>query len=130
MSFQEGLTPQVVTGETIRQTCVRLGIQWKRAKHWITSPDEGYTRKNRCDRLIALAQVHPDWALGFGDEVWWSRVAQPAAHAWQEPEQPVRLVEQTAPPDDPDPKALAWYGLLIRPPDQAEQVWRRFVQGR
>lgn len=45
VSFQEGLTPQLVTGETIRQTCVRLGIQWKRAKHWITSPDVGSTRK-------------------------------------------------------------------------------------
>ena len=45
ISFQEGLTPHLVTGETIRQTCVRLGIQWKRAKHWITSPDPGYTRK-------------------------------------------------------------------------------------
>ncbi len=45
VSFQEGLTPRLVTGETIRQTCVRLGIQWKRAKHWITSPDLGYTRK-------------------------------------------------------------------------------------
>lgn len=45
VSFQEGLTSHLVTGETIRQTCVRLGIQWKRAKHWITSPDVGYTRK-------------------------------------------------------------------------------------
>jgi transposase len=45
VSFQEGLTPHLVTGETIRQTCVRLGLQWKRAKHWITSPDVGYSRK-------------------------------------------------------------------------------------
>ncbi len=45
VSLQEGLTPQLVTGETMRQTCVRLGIQWKRAKHWIPSPDVGYTRK-------------------------------------------------------------------------------------
>lgn len=45
VSFQQGLTVRQVTGETIRQTCARLGIQWKRAKHWITSPDVGYTRK-------------------------------------------------------------------------------------
>ena len=45
VSFQEGFTPRLVTGETIRQTCQRLDIQWKRAKHWITSPDLGYTRK-------------------------------------------------------------------------------------
>jgi len=33
--------------------------------------------------------------LGFEDETWWSRLAQPALHAWVEPDQPVRLVEQT-----------------------------------
>jgi len=80
--------------------------------------------------LIALAEAHPDWALGFGDEVWWSRVALPAAHAWQEPAQPVRLVEQEVSADDPDPKALACYGLLVRQAGAAEQVWLRFVQGR
>jgi hypothetical protein len=26
-------------------TVLRLGIGWKRAKHWITSPDPGYVRK-------------------------------------------------------------------------------------
>ena len=89
-----------------------------------------YAQKNQRDRLIALAQRHPDWVVGFGDEVWWSRVARPTAHAWQEPEHPVRLVEQTVSPDDPDPKALACYGLLIRQRDEAEQVWLRFVEGR
>lgn len=87
-------------------------------------------QKNQRDRLIALAEAHPDYALGFGDEVWWSRVAQPAARAWQEPEQPVRLIEQEVSADDPDPKALACYGLLVRQRDAAEQVWLRFVQGR
>jgi transposase len=45
VSFAQGLTPHLVTGETIRQTLQRLGIGWKRAKHWITSPDPGYARK-------------------------------------------------------------------------------------
>jgi hypothetical protein len=89
-----------------------------------------HAKKNQRDRLIALAQQHPTWALSFGDEVWWSRVAQPTAHAWQETAQPVRLVEQTVPPDDPDPKALACYGLLVRRGQEPEQVWLRFVQGR
>jgi hypothetical protein len=89
-----------------------------------------HAQKNQRDRLIALAKSHPDWALGFGDEVWWSRVAQPTAHAWQEPEQPVRLVEQTVAPDDPDPKALACYGLLVRRGEAPEEVWLRFVKGR
>lgn len=52
------------------------------------------------------------------------------AHAWQEPEQPVRLVEQTVTADDPDPKALACYGLLVRRGAAPEEVWLRFVEGR
>jgi hypothetical protein len=34
-----------VTGETIRQALRRLGVGWKRAKAWITSPDPAYLRK-------------------------------------------------------------------------------------
>jgi hypothetical protein len=86
--------------------------------------------KRRRDRLIALAQAHPDWALGFADEVWWSRLAQPHLHAWAEAEQPLRLVEQTVAKDDPDPKALACYGLLVHGAQQDGAVWLRFVAGR
>jgi len=32
--------------------------------------------------LIALAFGHPDWVLGFEDEVWWSRYAQPNLQTW------------------------------------------------
>jgi transposase len=42
-----GLTPQLVSDETIRTALRRLGINWKRAKHWITSPDPAYGRKKR-----------------------------------------------------------------------------------
>ena len=42
----EGLTATRVTGETIRATLVRLGIRWRRAKHWITSPDPAYAPKS------------------------------------------------------------------------------------
>ena len=45
VSFAHGLTDHLVTGEAIRQTLLRLGIGWKRAKHWITSPDPAYARK-------------------------------------------------------------------------------------
>jgi transposase len=45
VSFAQGLTATRVSGETIRATLQRLGIGWKRAKHWITSPDPGYARK-------------------------------------------------------------------------------------
>jgi len=75
--------------------------------------------------------VHPSWALGFGNAVWWSRRAQPNQHAWTEAAAQDKLQELTPPPDDPDPKALACYGLLRRPaPQQTEQMWFRFVAGR
>jgi transposase len=45
VSFAAGLTAERVTGETIRATLARLGVGWRRAKHWITSPDPEYARK-------------------------------------------------------------------------------------
>lgn len=45
VSFEKGLTPSRVSGETIRATLARLGIRWQRAKHWINSPDPQYARK-------------------------------------------------------------------------------------
>jgi transposase len=45
VSFEQGLTPARVSGETIRATLVRLGVHWQRAKRWITSPDPEYARK-------------------------------------------------------------------------------------
>jgi transposase len=86
------------------------------------------------DRLIRLAATYPDWALGFADEVWWSRIAQPRLSSWADDGFPLRLVEQTVAHSDPDPKAFACYGLLVRQRDDAgqreEQMWLRFVDGR
>ena len=45
VSFAEGITPVRVSDETIRMALLRLGVRWKRAKHWITSPDPAYARK-------------------------------------------------------------------------------------
>jgi transposase len=90
--------------------------------------------KSARDRLIRLVATHPTWVLGFEDEVWWSRLAQPALHSWAEADQPLRLVEQVIAKDDPDPKALACYGLLLRGVAPTggweEQAWLRFVAGR
>jgi len=84
--------------------------------------------------LIRLAATHPTWALGFQDEVWWSRLAHPTLRSWTEPNQPLRLVEQTVAKKDPDPKALACYGLLVRWAEPQEnwheEAWLRFVDGR
>lgn len=64
--------------------------------------------------------------LGFQDEVWWSRLARPALHAWADDE-PLRLHEVAPGPDDADPKALACYGLLR---GDTGGMMLRFVDGR
>ena len=42
----EGITATRVSGETVRATLARLGLRWRRAKTWITSPDPAYAQKN------------------------------------------------------------------------------------
>jgi hypothetical protein len=89
------------------------------------------SKKNRRAQLIPRANTRPTWARGLGDAVWWSRLAQPHPHGWTEPEATRKLQERTRPTDDAEPKALACYGLRVRPgPQQAAQMWRRFVAGR
>jgi hypothetical protein len=82
---------------------------------------------------MRLAQAHPDWALGFEDEVWWSRLAQPSLHTWAAADAPLRLLELTRLPGDHAPKALACYGVLVRRPGRPkapERMLLRFVEGR
>jgi transposase len=43
----QGWTPRVLSLDTIRLAIQRLGVSWKRAKHWITSPDPAYARKKK-----------------------------------------------------------------------------------
>src|SRR5205823_14836208 len=45
VAYEQKLTARLVSDETIRRALVRLGANWKRAKHWITSPDPHYVRK-------------------------------------------------------------------------------------
>lgn len=64
--------------------------------------------------------------VGFADECWGSRLAQPGLHAWAGDE-PLRLHERSRPAGDTDPKALACYGLLRADTDE---MLLRFVAGR
>jgi DDE superfamily endonuclease len=73
-----------------------------------------------------MAAHHPDIALGFEDEAWWSREAQPQRHAWGD-DKPVRLGEKTGPAKDPEGKAVACDGLYG---PTATQMLLRFVLGR
>jgi hypothetical protein len=73
-----------------------------------------------------LARGRPRWAFGFQDEVWFSRLAQPALHAWTSG-RPLRLGLQAAGRDDPEAEALAGYGLWL---PERERMLLRFVAGR
>jgi transposase len=42
---ERGLTAARVSDETVRRALAAMGTNWKRAKHWITSPDPQYVRK-------------------------------------------------------------------------------------
>ena len=45
--FEKGWTQRRLSGEAIRQTLKRLGVGWKRAKHWLVSPDPEYAAKKK-----------------------------------------------------------------------------------
>jgi transposase len=100
--------------------------------HQPRSPIPG--KKNARDRLISWCSQQPGWAIGFLDEVWWSRFALPALNAWQDKDEPVHLVEQVWQKHDPDPKAFACYGVLWQEGSVTEPIRRqmslRFVDGR
>jgi transposase len=125
--FEQGITPRRLTGEAVRVNLERLGINWKRARSWMTSPDPRYAvKKARRDRLISLAEKHPDWVLGFEDEVWWSRLAQPRMHAWTDGP-PMKVHVLKADDNDPDPDAICCYGMLR---NDTGRVMLRFVEDR
>jgi transposase len=45
VSFTQGITPRLVSDDCVRVALKRMKVSWKRAKHWITSPDPEYMRK-------------------------------------------------------------------------------------
>jgi hypothetical protein len=69
--------------------------------------------------------------VGFEDETWWSRLVQPNLYSWVEGKESLRLIEQSVAKDDPDSKAMACYGLLVRDGlSSQDETWLRFVDGR
>jgi hypothetical protein len=93
----------------------------------MTSPDPRYAEKKaRRDRFIRLAGRHPEWVVGFLDEVWWSRIARPTLQAWSAGD-PLKMHVLSRRDGDPDPVALCCYGLLRQDTDR---VLLRFVEGR
>jgi transposase len=45
VSFEQGLIAAPTSVESVRRALQRLGTNWKRAKHWISSPDPQYQLK-------------------------------------------------------------------------------------
>jgi transposase len=45
VAYEQQILKQAVSRETVRQALKRMGVNWKRAKKWITSPDPAYELK-------------------------------------------------------------------------------------
>jgi len=45
VSYEQGLSSRKVSYETIRTTLKELGVNWKGAKHWLSSSDPHYAHK-------------------------------------------------------------------------------------
>ncbi len=76
---------------------------------------------------MSVAEADPEWAVGFEDECWWSRLALPTLSSFSEEGKPLRLIQQSVAKDDPEPKAISCYGLYV---PEFDQTWLRFVDGR
>src|SRR5215207_3085769 len=78
---------------------------------------------------MEIAAANPEWAVGFCDECWWSRVALPTMSSWSEQGKPLRLLQQSVAKDDPSgaTKAVSCYGLYL---PELDETWLRFVDGR
>jgi transposase len=61
--FEQGLTANQVSIETIRLALKRLEVGWQRAKQWITSPDPEYLRKKNGATLSLLLPSATDGRL-------------------------------------------------------------------
>jgi DDE superfamily endonuclease len=79
---------------------------------------------------MRLAQAHPRWVVGFEDEVWWSRLAQPEQHRWVGEGERTRLQELERAKEDKQAKAVACSGVLVRQAANQDRMLLRFVEGR
>src|SRR5439155_427912 len=112
--------PQIARSLGCSDQCVRNARQAFTA-HGLGALARGSTRPKTSRAAFTSAQAE-------------RLLARPALHAWSETTEPLRLQELTVPKDDPNPKALACYGLLVRLGGgeclTGEQIWLRFVEGR
>lgn len=53
---EQGLSETQLSAPTILDAIVRLGMTWKRAKHWVTSPDSQYALKKTARSIGAVSR--------------------------------------------------------------------------
>src|ERR671921_1083418 len=132
-AFENGLTEERVSGETIRATLSRLlGVRWMRAKRWITSPDPLYERKKGgatdCWKWPPRTPAPGPSAsrTNAGGAAWRFPHSTPGARratlCASSSGRSQKMIK-----DDPEPKAISCYGLYL--PEIAD-MWVRFVDGR
>jgi transposase len=56
--YEHGVTERLMSDETIRRAVKQLETNWKRAKHWITSPDPQYLKIARKRHSIPYEPHH------------------------------------------------------------------------
>jgi hypothetical protein len=65
---------------------------------------------------MRLAEDKADWVVGFEDECWWSRAAQPNLHSFSEEKaSPCLWSSSRSQRTILNPKAISCYGLCICP---------------
>jgi hypothetical protein len=125
--FETGIIDHRVSRATVWRELRRMKVRVRQTKLWAPSPDPQYAlKKARRDRLIEVAAKHPDWVLGFVDEVWWSRLQRPRMRAWTEGP-PLKVHVLKADDSDPDPIAICCYGMLR---NDTKEVMVRFAEDR
>jgi hypothetical protein len=74
---------------------------------------------------MEVAAADSEWAVGFEDELWWSRLALPTLSSWTEEGKPLRLLQKSVAKDDPSDaaKAISCYGLYL---PELDQTWFAF----
>jgi hypothetical protein len=70
---------------------------------------------------MEVAATDPEWAVGFEDECWWSRLALPTLSSWAEEGKPIRLLQQ---------QSVALRTTLILKPSPATDSTCRSLTGR
>jgi len=130
VSVEVGIASRRVSGQTIHNALTQLGVRWKRASDFLTGPDPDYVRKkHRRDSLIRLVVAHPTWALGFGDEVWWSRLAQPEQHRWVDADAVTHLQELEREPRGPRSQSAGVLRAAAARPQRPSRPDARALRG-